>query len=425
VTFDAVFVPDELRAAVSDAAWVDAMLEFERALAAAEAKAGVIPADAAAAIEAACRSGGFDAESLMPGARSVGNPAEPLVKALRERVGGDAASFVHWGATSQDVTDTAAMLVTRNALALVLGDTDGAAVACAGLARDHRQTIMAGRTLLQQAVPTTFGLKAAGWLVSILEAGGVIRAWQPTVELGGAAGTLAALGDGGLDVLRLLAEELDLPEPTVPWHTSRVRVAHLCARLAVLAGVFAKIGRDVALLAQTEVAEVREPAGKGGSSTMPHKRNPVGSALVLACAEHARAASTVATAAVVEEHERGLGGWQAEWGALSHALAYTGGAAVHMREVLEGIEVDAERMRANLSELVGAEHASFLLAPRVGRAEAHELVGEVARAESFRDGLLAAGLSPEEVEQVLDPATYLGSTDAFVDRALARYEAER
>jgi 3-carboxy-cis,cis-muconate cycloisomerase len=425
VTFDSIFVPDELREAVSDAAWVEAMLEFERALAAAEAKAGVIPAEAAAAIDAACRSGGFDPGGVMPGARSVGNPAEPLVRALRERVGGDASSFVHWGATSQDVTDTAAMLVSRRALVHLLADVDGVLAACAGLARDHRRTVMAGRTLLQQAVPTTFGLKAAGWLVSLLEAGAAVRAWQPAVELGGAGGTLAALGDDGLEVLRLLAEELDLPEPILPWHTNRVRVAHLCASLAVLAGVLAKIGRDVALLAQTEVAEVRETAGKGGSSTMPHKRNPVGSALAVACAAHVRAASAVATAAVEEEHERGLGGWHAEWGALSQALAYTGGAAAHMREVLEGLEVDAKRMRANLSQLLGAEHASFLLAARVGRAEAHELVGEAARAESFRDGLLAAGLSSEEVERVLDPTTYLGAGDAFVDRALAHYEEQQ
>jgi 3-carboxy-cis,cis-muconate cycloisomerase len=284
---------------------------------------------------------------------------------------------------------------------------------------------MAARTLLQQAVPTTFGFKAAGWLVSVLDARRPLRDWRPAVELGGAAGTLAALGDKGLDVLRLLAEGLDLPEPVLPWHTNRVRFAHLSAGLAVVAAVLDKIGRDVALLAQTEVCEVREPAGSGGSSTMPHKRNPVGSALAVACAEQARGAASAMTAAVAQEHERGLGGWQAEWGPLSQALAYTGGAAGHVGEVLDGLEVDAERMRANLSALTAAEHASFLLAERAGRAKAHELVGEAARVESFRDGLVEAGLTEEEVERVLDPETYLGSADAFVDRALADHEEQR
>ena len=420
MTFDAIFVPDGLRTAVSDAAWVEAMVEFECALAAAEAKAGVIPEDAAAAIAEACRRGGFEPEALTPGARTVGNPAEPLVRALRERVGGEAASFVHSGATSQDVMDTAAMLVSRRALELVRAELDGVAAACAGLAEDHRSTVMPARTLLQQAVPTTFGAKVAGWLVAIVEVRVGLKHWRPSLELGGAAGTLAALGDQGPEVRRLLGEELDLPVSPVPWHSNRVRVAELGNALAVAASVVAKIARDVALLAQTEVGEVREPAGGGGSSTMPHKRNPIGSALAVACAEQVRGCASVLTAALVQEHERGLT-WQAEWGPLSQALAYTGGAAAHLREVLEGLEVDAGRMRTNMTEVLGAEHASFLLARRVGRAQAHELVGEAARPESFRDGLLAAGLSAEEIERVLDPETYLGSAEAFVDRALTFY----
>jgi len=346
------------------------------------------------------------------------------VKALRGLVGGESATWVHFGATSQDVTDTAAMLVTRRARVLVDRELDGVTAACARLADEHRATVMAARTLLQQAVPTTFGLKAAGWLVSVLEAQRAVAAWQPVVELGGAAGTLAALGDKGLEVLRLLAEELDLAEPPLPWHTNRVRFGHFGARLAVAASALAKIGRDVALLSQTEVAEVREPPGKGGSSTMPHKRNPVDSALAVACAERARACASTLASAVVQEHERGLGGWQAEWGALSQALAATGGAAAHVRAVLEGLEVDAERMRANVTELTAAEHASFVLAERVGRERAHELVAEAARSTSFRDGLLAAGLSADEVERVLDPETYLGAADALVDRALAFYREE-
>ncbi len=427
MTFDAIFVPDDLREAVSDAAWLEAMLAFERALAAAEARAGVIPAEAAEAIAASCRVELFDLDALIPGARSAGAPAEPMVRKLRELVGGEAASSVHWGATSQDVMDTAAMLVSQRALGHVLGHLDAAAEACAGLARAHRGTVMAGRTLLQQAVPTTFGAKAAAWLVSLVEARArlrEIRSGRLAVELGGAAGTLSALGDKGEEVLRLLAEELRLAEPAVPWHTSRVRIAELGGVLAVAAGVPAKIGLDVALLAQTEIAEVREPAGKGGSSTMPHKRNPIGSALAIACARRVGGCASVLTAALVQEHERALGSWHSEWSALSDALALTGGAAAHIAEVLAGLEVDAERMRANIDELTAAEQASFALTARVGRARAHELIGEAARSGSFRDGLLAAGLSEEEFERVLDPAASLGSAGAFVDRALALYERE-
>jgi 3-carboxy-cis,cis-muconate cycloisomerase len=423
MTFDAIFVPDELRAAVSDAAWLQGMLDFERALAAAEARAGVIPEAAATAIAEVCETDRLDLEAIVAEARSVGAPAEPLVKALRELVGGDAANYVHYGATSQDVMDTAAMLVAKRALGYVLGAVYLPANACYELAGAHRRTVMAGRTLLQQAVPTTFGAKAAGWVVAVSEARAQLRETKNRlpVEFGGAAGTLSALGDKGVEVLRLLAQELKLAEPVVPWHTSRVRIAELGSALAVMAGVLAKIGLDVALLEQTEVAEVREVGGKGGSSTMPHKRNPIGSALAIACAKRVNACASVLTGALVQEHERALGAWHAEWSALSDALALTCGAAHHIGEVLTGLEVDAERMRANLNELTAAEHATFLLAERVGRARAHELVAEAARSGSFRDGLLAAGLSAEEVERVLDPETYLGSAEAFVDRALKLY----
>jgi 3-carboxy-cis,cis-muconate cycloisomerase len=323
--------------------------------------------------------------------------------------------------------DTAAMLVSRRALRLVVDELDGVSSACAGLAGEHRDTVMAARTILQQAVPTTFGARAAGWLVSVVEARRrlvEIRDGRLAVELGGAGGTLAALGDRGLEVLRLLAQELELAEPVVPWHSSRGRVAELGGALDVAAGVLAKIGVDVALLAQTEVGEVREPPGSGGSSTMPHKRNPVGSAIAVACAVQVHGAAALLSRPAAQELERGLGGWQAEWGPLSQALACTGGAAAAIGEVLSGLEVDGERMRANLVELTSAEHASFLLSERVGRAKAHELVGEAARSRSFRDGLLAAGLSEDEVDRALDPDRYLGATGAFVDRALAFHEEQ-
>jgi 3-carboxy-cis,cis-muconate cycloisomerase len=376
--FDALFVRPALREAVSDDAWLAAMLDAERALAAAEARVGVLSQEEADAVAQACR-GRFDAGALAEEGRRVGNPVEPLVRALR-----GSAERAHWGATSQDVLDTAAALVARDAGTLVLAELDGLARACADLAERHRETVMAGRTLLQQAVPTTFGLKAASWLVGVVHARARLEpALRLPAQLGGAAGTLAALGDRGLEVLHAYAEEVDLPEPVVPWHTRRLPIAELGGALAVASGFVGKIALDVALLAQTEVGEVREPAD-GGSSTMPHKRNPVGSTLARACALRARAGAGLLVAALDQEHERAAGAWHAEWGALSDALALTGAAASWMRETLEGLEVDAERMREN----IGADTLS----------------------EAQRFGIDAAA-----------PEDYLGSAGAFVDRALDFY----
>jgi 3-carboxy-cis,cis-muconate cycloisomerase len=348
--FERIFVPTAVRDAVSDEAWLQAMLDVERALAAAEARAGVIPSDAAAAIAEACRAERFDAAALADAGRAPGNPVEPLVRALREAVGGEPAEHVHRGATSQDILDTAAMLVSRRALDLIVEALDGVAGECAWLAGAHRSTPMVGRTLLQQAVPTTFGLKAAGWLIGVLEARrGLqrIRAERLAVQLGGAAGTLSALGDAGPEVTRLLAEEVGLPEPVAPWHTNRARIAELGAGLAIAAGAVAKIGLDVGLMSQTEVGEVAEAEG-GRSSAMPHKRNSIGSVLAVACARQVTGHASVLLAAMPQEHERAAGAWHAEWPALAGALAFTAGAADGARRALGGLEVDSERMRANL-----------------------------------------------------------------------------
>lgn len=414
--FAAIAVPAELRDTTADRAWLEAMLAAERALARAEALAGVIPAEAADAIAESCRAELFDLEELLERGHAAGNPVEPLVRALREAVGGDAARYVHWGATSQDVLDTATMLVARRALGLVLVDLDRVARACARHAREQRDTPMAARTLLQQAVPTTFGLKAAGWLVAVVEARSGLRrvlAERLAVELGGAAGTLAALGERGLEVMSLFAEQLELPEPLLPWHSNRVRVAELGSALATAAGVLAKIGLDVALLAQSEVGEVSPPAG-GGSSTMPQKRNPVGSALAVACARLVTADATVLAGGLVQEHERGLGGWHAEWDSLSRALSLTGGAAAAVAELLEGLTVDPARMRANLDEAVLSERAVFELG-----LERDAIAGRPLREA------LAAALPPHKVDAALDPAGYLGSAGLFVDRALALYDEEQ
>jgi 3-carboxy-cis,cis-muconate cycloisomerase len=405
--FDRIFVPDEFREALSDRAWLQAMLDAERALAAAEARAGVIPPEAAEAIASACEWERFDPAELGEHGRSAGNPVEPLVRALTAAVDGDAARYVHWGATSQDILDTAAMLVSRRVLDLLLEALAEVARECATLAEAHRETPMAARTLLQQAVPTTFGLKAGGWLVALLEARrGLLRARENlAAQLGGAGGTLAPLGEAGTEVARLFAEELGLRESLVPWHTNRVRIAELGAALAITAGALAKIGLDVALMAQTEVGEVAEAEG-GVSSTMPQKRNPIGSALAIACARQVEGHASVLIAALPQEHERAVGAWHSEWPALSGALAYTGGAAEAARRALDGLEVDAERMRVNLSGAVMAEQATFALAEQVGRREAYERVA--------REGV------PDD----LDPAAYLGSAEAFVDRALATYRSE-
>lgn len=361
MTFDALFVPDALREAVSDEAWLAGMLEAERALAAAQG------------IE--LELGDLDVAELVEEGRKAGNPVEPLARHLRER-----NPQAHRGATSQDILDTAAALVARNATRLIEGELDGVAAACARLAEEHRTTVMAGRTLLQQAVPITFGLKAAGWLVGVVHARKRLGAANLPAQLGGAAGTLAALGDKGADVLREYASRLELPEPVVPWHTRRLPVAELGAALSVAAGFAGKIALDLVLLAQTEVGEVREREG-GPSSTMPHKRNPVGATLARACAVRAQAEAGVLMSALAQEHERAAGAWHAEWGALSDALAYTGGASASLHRALDGLEVDVERMRANirpeaLSEAQGdAEH----------------------------------------------PDDYLGGADVFVDRALELY----
>jgi 3-carboxy-cis,cis-muconate cycloisomerase len=344
--FDAVLARGGAREAVADEAWLQALLDVEAALARAEADAGVIAAEHADAIAAACRAQLFDVAAIGAEAANVGNPAEPLVRALRAQVGGAAAQDVHRGATSQDIVDSAAMLVTRRALEPVLGDLHGAADAAARLAAEHRDAVMVGRTLMQQAVPTTFGLKAAGWLVALDESIERLREVRLAAQLGGAAGTLA---DAGLEVLGRFARELGLDEPVIPWHTDRTRIAELAGALGEACGATAKVAGDVVLLAQTEVGEVREGVeGRGGSSSMPHKRNPVAAISARAAARQAPGLVATLLASMEHEHERAAGAWHAEWPALRELLRFTGSAAAWLRDCLENLEVDAERMRSNL-----------------------------------------------------------------------------
>ena len=443
--FRPMFVPDAFREAVGGRAWLEAMLRAEGALALAEARAGLIPPEAARTIVSCCDPNRFDPEEIGRAGLAAGNPVPALVKALTAAVrdvSEEAARHVHKGATSQDITDTAAMLVSRDALDLILAEVDGIAAACATLADGHRGTVMAGRTLLQQALPVTFGLKAAGWLVSVLEARRrmkEIRAGGLAVQLGGAAGTLASLGEGGLPVLKEFARELGLAEPVVPWHTDRTRIAGLGGALSLLAGVLEKISEDVILMAQTEVGEVAEPAGtgRGGSSTLPHKRNPILSVTAVASSRRARDLAGTLYGAMAHEHERAAGAWHAEWEPLSDVFALAGGAASAVREVTEGLEVRPDRMRENLGitdGLILAENVTTVAAWELGRLEAHELVkaashrtlenGSSLREEILAEPALSDVLTPEEIDAALDPRSYLGSSGAFVDRALELYRKE-
>jgi 3-carboxy-cis,cis-muconate cycloisomerase len=416
----------------SDRAWLQAMLDFEAGLARACARVGLVEDADAAAIAAACRAEDFDAAELGEAAARTGNPAAPLARALADAVGEPAGSQVHRGATSQDVIDTAAMLVAKRALEPLLGDLRAAADAAARLAAEHRDTPMAGRTLLQQAVPITFGLKAAGWTAALDGAAGRllrVRREELAVQLGGAAGTLAALDGRGVEVLAELARELGLAEPVLPWHTDRGRIAALAGALAGASGAIAKIARDLALLAQTEVGEAREDApGRGGSSTMPHKRNPVAAVAAAACAAQAPGLQAVLTAAMAHEHERAAGAWHAEWAPLHELLIATGSAAAWLRDALEHLRVDVARMRENLERTGGlllAERVAGELAPALGKRRARELVEAAAADERpFAEALAA---EPEVAEHlgarlgdVLDPAGYLGSAGELVDRALGR-----
>jgi 3-carboxy-cis,cis-muconate cycloisomerase len=432
--FSGVFARGGAAAAVSGPAWVQAMLDFEAALARSCAGAGLVPARAAAAITAACDADRFDVAAIGREAAGPGTPASPLVDALRAQLPEDVAGYVHRGATSQDVIDTAAMLVARRALAPILGDAAAAAKSCAALADAHRETIMVGRTLLQQAVPITFGLKAAGWLAGIARARReLLRSSEQQLELqfGGAAGTLASLGDRALDIAAALGRELELSLPALPWHAERTRLAVVAGDLAELTGSLGKVARDVTLLAQNEVGELRPRAG-GGSSAMPHKRNPVAAVAVLACAERTPGLAATICSSLVAEHERAAGAWHAEWEVWSELLRLTGSAAAWAAEMLDTLEVDPARMSANLDaagDQVMTESVVAALAAEVGPTQARELVDRalatsVEAGVPFRDALEQTdglGLSATALDAALAPRSYLGAAGAFVDRAISEY----
>lgn len=436
----------EATAVFSDRGRLQGMLDFETALAHAQAKLGIIPAKAVTAIAAKARAELFDMEDLARATASAGNPAIPMVKRLTALVAADdpeAARFVHWGATSQDAMDTGLVLQLRDFLGSFEPALTRLANALARLAQDHRRTPVVGRTWLQHALPVTVGLKAAGWLDAVerhRQRLGEIKPRLLVVQLGGAAGTLASLHDAGLEVMQALAAELELAAPALPWHGARDRVAELAACLGLMTGTLGKMARDISLLMQTDVGEAFEPAGegRGGSSTMPHKRNPVASAAVLAAA--VRAPNLVATllAAMVQEHERGLGGWHAEWETLPELAVITAGALSWTVETIEGLEIDAGRMRANLDltrGLIMAEAVQMALGAKIGRQVAHGLLERASR-RALAEGLhlkeaLAAEpevmsqLTPADLDRLLDPLAYTGVADRLIDRALSSHHDRR
>ena len=429
-----------MRTVCDDLAYLQHMLDFEAALARAEAATGVIPAAAAGPIEHACKAKGFDLAALAEAATKSGNLAIPLVKALTAvvaRTDPEAARYVHWGATSQDVIDTAAMLMLRAGVDALLSDLDRAIAGFARLALEHRHTAMVGRTWLQHALPIPFGLKLAEYAAALNRSRTRLRRLRgeaPVLQFGGAAGTLAALGDHGLRVAERLARELGLPLPDAPWHTHRDRFAEAASVLTIIAGTCGKIARDVSLMMQTDVGEAFEPAGegRGGSSTMPHKRNPVAAANALAAATMAPGLAATMFAAQVQDHERSAGPWHAEWPTLPSLLLVTSGGLAAIVDIAEGLEVDAARMRANLDTtngLIMAESVTFALAEKLGKSEAHHLVEAaskkaVAEKKALRDVLagdprVAQQFDAKKLADLFEPMAYQGVSQALIDRLLA------
>jgi 3-carboxy-cis,cis-muconate cycloisomerase len=437
---DSLATTDALAELFSDSSILQGMLGLEAALARSEARSGIVPQSAAEAISAAAKAANFDAAVLAVETLRAGTAGIPLVRALTSSVraaDSSSARFVHWGATSQDVTDTALILLLKRSQQILVADLRRLQAALGRLSNSHRETIMLGRTLLQPAPPITFGLKAAGWLASIRRSRARLEAAYAealVLQFGGASGTLAALGDKGLEVGRAMAADLALEFPDAPWHTHRDRLAALLAACGVLTGCLGKMARDISLLMQGEVDEVSELGGegRGGSSTMPQKRNPIGSALTLAAANRVPGLVASYLSGMAQEHERGVGGWQAEWPTIATTIQTTGLAIASMAETAEGLIVNTAHMRKNIDATRGtifAEKATMLLGATLGREAAHTLVGEATRRSEAKNRRLSDVLGEmPEVTAMLDsktlsdlnaPESYLGAAQDLRERLLS------
>lgn len=437
----ALYGTPAMRERMGERAFLQRMLDVEAALARAQARLGIVPAEAAEAISAAAQVDRLDLEQLAKATRNTGYPVVGLVKQLTALAGAEAGRWTHWGATTQDIMDTAVVLQMRDGLALLRDDLARLDRALAALARTHRDTVMAGRTHLQHALPVTFGYKVAVWLDPLLTMLDRLDEMLPRVlrvQFAGAAGTLASLGGRGREVTAELAKELGLREPELPWHVARDGVAEAVCWLGLLCGCLSKIATDVMLMMQTEVAEVAEPheEGRGGSSTMPQKRNPIACEYVLAQARGVHALVPQVLAAMAQDHERGTGPWQTEPLAVPQAFLLAHGALSQAMTIAEGLTVDAERMRRNLDStggLIVAEAVMMGLAPSLGRGVAHHVVHhacDIALSEGIgltealsRDPEVSSRLSNEEVARMTDPSNYLGNARDYVDAALRRAEA--
>ena len=434
----------DVAACFSGRAQLQAMLDVEVALASAEADVGVVPRSSVAPIQAAARAELYDLDRLATEATETGNPVIPVVQHLTARVAEtdpEAARYVHWGATSQDILDTGLVLQLRAAVPTTIDQLARGVRAAAAHARRYRDATMAGRTWLQQATPVTFGLKAAGWADALHRDRHRLQAALDdtlVLQFGGASGTLASLGSQGLAVTERLAARLELPAPDIPWHAHRDRFAQLACALGIVAGTSGKIGRDIALLAQTEIGEAAEPAapGRGGSSTMPQKRNPVAASVALAAAGRAPGLVATMLTAMVQEHERGLGGWQAEWDTLPDLVISAASGARAVAGALDGLVVDTDRMRANAEASGGfllAESIAMTLAESIGKHDAHACVSAACRRAAAEgrplgdvladDPRVSRHLDRAEIARRLSPQNYLGATRQYIDQVLARIAA--
>ena len=436
--FGALYGTDAMRAVFSEHSYLQRMLDVEAALARAQAKLGIVPAEAAATITAAADAARLDLPALAAATRNTGYPVVGLVRQLSALAGEQAGRWTHWGATTQDIMDTATVLQMRDGLDLIEAELRALCAALAARTAQHRETVMAGRTHLQHALPVTLGYKCAVWLaplLTMLERLDQLRPRALRLQFGGAAGTLASLGDQGLAVSAALAEELSLPEAEIPWHVARDGLAEAVCWLGLVTGALTKLATDVMLLMQSEVAELSEPhvAGRGGSSTMPQKRNPIACEYTLAQARGVHALVPQMLAAMAQDQERGTGPWQAEALAIGQAFLLTHGALAQARFIAEGMVVDTARMRRNIDAtggLIMSEAVMMGLAPQIGRGEAHHAVNHacdvalatgITLAEALRaEPTLNGRIDDAMIATLTEPAGYLGAAGAFCDRVLAR-----
>ena len=436
--FGALYGTDAMRAVFSEHSYLQRMLDVEAALARAQARLGIVPAEAAATITAAADAARLDLPALAAATRNTGYPVVGLVRQLSALAGEQAGRWTHWGATTQDIMDTATVLQMRDGLDLIEAELRALCAALAARTAQHRETVMAGRTHLQHALPVTLGYKCAVWLaplLTMLERLDQLRPRALRLQFGGAAGTLASLGNQGLAVSAALAEELSLPEAEIPWHVARDGLAEAVCWLGLVTGALTKLATDVMLLMQSEVAELSEPhvAGRGGSSTMPQKRNPIACEYTLAQARGVHALVPQMLAAMAQDQERGTGPWQAEALAIGQAFLLTHGAVAQARFIAEGMVVDTARMRRNIDAtggLIMSEAVMMGLAPQIGRGEAHHAVNHacdvalatgVTLAEALRaEPTLNGRIDDAMIATLTEPAGYLGAAGAFCDRVLAR-----